>query len=98
MGMTFGLALDFRSAVRTLDQQLAQYVELCRVAERYRFASVTAGEAYPVGPGMGHLPSPFLALAALAPQMGLRIGTGVTLLPGWNPLKLAYDGAVLDQI
>src|SRR5437762_105059 len=98
MGVTFGLALDFRSAVRTLDQQLAQYVELCRLAERHGLASVTAGETHPVGPGAGHLPSPFLALAALAPQTGLRIGTGVTLLPGWHPLKLAYDGAVLDQL
>src|SRR5205814_4432217 len=51
LGITFGLALDFRSAIRTLDQQLGQLVELCHLAERLGFASVTAGEGYPVGPG-----------------------------------------------
>jgi alkanesulfonate monooxygenase SsuD/methylene tetrahydromethanopterin reductase-like flavin-dependent oxidoreductase (luciferase family) len=92
------MALDFRSQERTLDKQIEQYVALCRFAEPHGIVSATAGEGYPVGPGGGHLPSPLLALAALAPQTTLEIGTGVTLLPGWHPLKLAYDAAVLDQI
>jgi len=99
MSIRFGLALDFRSAVRTLDEQLARYIELIRLGERYGFESVTAGETYAARPGGGgHLPSPFLALAALAPQTRMKVGTGVTLLPAWHPLRLAYDAAVLDQL
>lgn len=98
MGLTFGLALDFASLTRTLDRQLEQYVPLIHLAETLGFDSVSAGEGYPQRPIGGHLPSPLLALAALAPQTRLRLGTGVTLLPGWHPLKLAYEAAVLDQI
>ncbi len=96
--MKFGLALDFAHPTRPLDQQLDRYVELLRIGERYGFDSVTAGEGYPVVPGYGHSPSPLLVLAALAPRTTLRLGTSVTLLPAWNPLRLAYDAAVLDQI
>jgi alkanesulfonate monooxygenase SsuD/methylene tetrahydromethanopterin reductase-like flavin-dependent oxidoreductase (luciferase family) len=96
--MKFGLALDFANPARTLDQQLDRYVTLLRLGERYGFDSVTAGEGYPTRPGWGHVPSPLLVLAALAPRTSLRLGTSVTLMPAWNPLKLAYDAAVLDQI
>jgi alkanesulfonate monooxygenase SsuD/methylene tetrahydromethanopterin reductase-like flavin-dependent oxidoreductase (luciferase family) len=98
MRMKFGLALDFAHPTRPLHEQLDRYVELLRIAERYGFDSVTAGEGYPVAPGYGHTPSPLLVLAALAPRTTLRLGTSVTLLPAWNPLRLAYDAAVLDQI
>ncbi|HZT08906.1 MAG TPA: LLM class flavin-dependent oxidoreductase [Chloroflexota bacterium] len=96
--MKFGLALDFATPVRTLDQQIDRYVELLRVAERHGFDSVTAGEGYATRPEWGHVSSPLLVLAALAPRTSLRLGTSVTLLPTWNPLKLAYDAAALDQI
>lgn len=98
MGVTFGLALDFQSPVRTLDQQIDRHLDLIRLAERYGYDSVTAGEGYSVRLDWGHLSSPLLALAALAPRTRLRLGTGVTLLPTWHPLKLAYDAAVLDQL
>ncbi|HEX6511277.1 MAG TPA: LLM class flavin-dependent oxidoreductase, partial [Chloroflexota bacterium] len=39
-----------------------------------------------------------MVLAALAPRTRLKLGTGVTLQPGWHPLNLAYDGAILDQL
>ncbi len=98
MAMKFGLALDFATPVRTLDQQLDRYMELLRLGERYGFDSVTAGEGYGTHPDWGHVSSPLLVLAALAPRTSLRLGTSVTLLPSWNPLKLAFDAAVLDQI
>src|SRR5215207_9458439 len=96
--MQFGLALDFMTAERTLAEQLDRYVQLIQVAERHGFDSVTAGEGYITRPASGHLPAPLLALAALAPRTTLRLGTGVTLLPGWQPLHLAYESAVLDQL
>jgi alkanesulfonate monooxygenase SsuD/methylene tetrahydromethanopterin reductase-like flavin-dependent oxidoreductase (luciferase family) len=96
--MKFGLALDFATPVRRLDQQLDHYMDLIRIGEGYGFDSVTAGEGYATRPDWGHVSSPLLVLAALAPRTTLRLGTSVTLLPSWNPLKLAYDAAVLDQL
>lgn len=96
--LQFGLALDFGATHATLDQVLAEYVPLIHLAERYGFESVWAGESYPQRPGAAHLPAPLLALAALAPQTRLRLGTGVVLLPMWAPLRLAYEAAVLDQL
>jgi alkanesulfonate monooxygenase SsuD/methylene tetrahydromethanopterin reductase-like flavin-dependent oxidoreductase (luciferase family) len=96
--MHFGLALDLGTMRTRLDRALEEFVPLIRLAERWGFESVWAGEAYPTGPGAFHLPSPLLALAALAPQTSLQLGTGVTLLPTWQPLKLAYDAAVMDQL
>jgi alkanesulfonate monooxygenase SsuD/methylene tetrahydromethanopterin reductase-like flavin-dependent oxidoreductase (luciferase family) len=94
----FGLALDFWSNKRPLSQHLEQYVRLLRIAEDLGFNSVWAGENRPVVPQPGHTPSPLLVLAALANRTGLRLGTGVTLLTLWQPLRLAYDGALLDQL
>jgi alkanesulfonate monooxygenase SsuD/methylene tetrahydromethanopterin reductase-like flavin-dependent oxidoreductase (luciferase family) len=96
--MEFGLALDLGTERAILDRVLDEYVPLLDLAERQGFTSVWAGETYPTGPGYFHLPSPLLALAALAPRTRLGLGTGVTLLPMWPPLRLAYDAAVLDQL
>lgn len=98
MSLTFGLVLDFATPRRTLDQQLDRYRELIAVADRYGFHSVTMGQGVSTRPDWGHTPSPFLVLAALAPITRMRLGAGVTLLPVWHPLKLAYDAAVLDQL
>src|SRR5580765_5260569 len=73
--MKFGFALDFASPVRTLDQQLDRYMELIRLGERYGFDSVTAGEGYGTRPDWGHVSSPLLVLAALAPRTSMRLGT-----------------------
>ncbi len=98
MTIGFGLALDFWSAEKPLSQHLDDYVELLRRAEDYGFNSVWAGENRPVKPQPGHTPSPLLVLAALASRTSLRLGTGVTLLTLWQPLRLAYDAAMLDQL
>jgi alkanesulfonate monooxygenase SsuD/methylene tetrahydromethanopterin reductase-like flavin-dependent oxidoreductase (luciferase family) len=71
---------------------------LIETAERYGFDAISMGNGYPTAPDHGHTPAPFLILASLAPRTGMRLGTGVTLVPTWHPLKLAYDAAVLDQI
>jgi alkanesulfonate monooxygenase SsuD/methylene tetrahydromethanopterin reductase-like flavin-dependent oxidoreductase (luciferase family) len=94
----FGLAIDFGSDTEPLDRRIDRLLPLLAEAERLGFESVSAGESYPTRGGFFHLPSPLLVLAALAPQTGLRLGTGVILLPAWNPLRLAYDTAVLDQL
>jgi alkanesulfonate monooxygenase SsuD/methylene tetrahydromethanopterin reductase-like flavin-dependent oxidoreductase (luciferase family) len=96
--MQFGLALDFGTERTTLDRLLDEYVPLIQLAERYAFDAIWAGESYPTGPGFFHVSSPLLVLAALAPRTRLGLGTGVTLLPMWPPLRLAYDAAILDQL
>jgi alkanesulfonate monooxygenase SsuD/methylene tetrahydromethanopterin reductase-like flavin-dependent oxidoreductase (luciferase family) len=98
MPIQFGLALDFLSARRPLPVLLEEYAALLELAEKYGFDSVWAGENRPSAAQPGHLPSPLLALAAIAARTRLRLGTGVLLAPLWNPLHLAYDCAVLDQI
>ncbi|HLY65579.1 MAG TPA: LLM class flavin-dependent oxidoreductase [Chloroflexota bacterium] len=98
MALEFGLALDFGTERAPLADVLDEYIPLLELAEGYGFHSVVAGQTFPTRPGYFHLPSPFMLLAALAPRTGLRLGTGVTLQPAWQPLNLAYDGAVLDQL
>lgn len=94
----FGLALDFGTERAPLNEVLDEYAEVLRTAEGYGFHSVVAGQSFPARPGSLHVASPFLVLAALVPRTKLRLGTGVTLQPAWQPLNLAYDGAILDQI
>src|SRR4051794_7731622 len=96
--MQFGLAIDFGTTRTTLDRLLDEYLPLIQLAERYAFDSIWAGESYPMGPDFFHVSSPLLVLAALAPRTRLGLGTGVTLLPMWPPLRLAYDAAILDQL
>lgn len=96
--MRFGLALDFGTRDTRLDQHLAGLLPVLRLAEQAGFSTVVAGESYPSSPPYYHQPAPFLVLAGLASRTTLRLGTGVTLLPAWSPLKLAYECAVLDQL
>ncbi len=98
MSIGFGLALDFWSTKKPLSQHLQDCSELLKLAEGYGFNSVWAGENRPFKSQPGHTPSPLLVLSALADRTSLRLGTGVTLLTLWQPLRLAYDGALLDQL
>jgi alkanesulfonate monooxygenase SsuD/methylene tetrahydromethanopterin reductase-like flavin-dependent oxidoreductase (luciferase family) len=96
--MRIGLALDWGTERATLDQLLKEHVPLIQLAERYGFDSLWVGQHFPTGPDMFHPPSPLLVLAAVASHTGLALGTGVLLLPLWNPITLAYEAAVLDQL
>ncbi|MEC9375864.1 MAG: LLM class flavin-dependent oxidoreductase [Pseudomonadota bacterium] len=98
MKIGFGLALDFWSKKKTLSKHLDQYSRLINMAEEYGFNSIWAGEFYSNTSIPGHTPSPLMILAALAGRTNLRIGTGVTLITLWHPLRLAYDGAILDHL
>lgn len=98
MTIGFGLALDFWSNQKPLSKHLADCGELLKIAEGYGFNSVWAGENRPRRLEPGHTPAPLLILAGLASQTSMRLGTGVTLLTVWPPLRLAYDAALLDQM
>ena len=90
--------MDFWSTTKSLDHLLDDYVRILEIAESYGFDSVWAGEQGRLSSQSGHVPSPLLVLASLAKNTHLRLGTGVTLLMLWHPLRLAHDVAVLDQI
>jgi alkanesulfonate monooxygenase SsuD/methylene tetrahydromethanopterin reductase-like flavin-dependent oxidoreductase (luciferase family) len=96
--MRIGLALDWGTERATLDTLLREFLPLIELAERHGFESLWLGQHFPTGPDLFHLPSPLLAMAAVAPHTGMKLGTGVLLMPLWNPITLAYEGAVLDQL
>lgn len=94
-----GLFLDLATDRVTVADHVAAYRPLLALAERGGFGSVWAGESYGrAGGGFQHVSSPMLVLAALSGSTTMRLGTGVTLLPAWDPLRLAYDGIVMDQL
>ena len=97
--LDFGIFLDLATDEIGIGDHLKVYRPLLAIAERHGFSSVWAGESYArAGGGFQHVSSPLLVLAALSAETGMRLGTGVSLLPVWDPLRLAYDGVVMDQL
>ena len=98
--LEFGLFLEFPTGDNTrLNEQVSRYLPIISLAERLGFQSVWVGESYPpVNGAIQHISSPLLVLAHLAPLTSMTLGTAVSLAPVWDPLRLAYDTSVLDQI
>lgn len=96
----FGLFLDLATEGVTIDTHLATYGPLVELAASQGITSVWAGESYPRGAagGFQHVPGPMLVLSALAASGAMRMGTAVTIAPAWQPLRLAYDALVMDQL
>ncbi len=99
--MDLGITLDLGHDPEPLHSRFARLADLTAHAGRLGYTMLSTGEQHPTDGDYFHLPSPFVALAALAPaaaESGMGLGTGVILLPAWDPLRLAYDAAVLDQL
>lgn len=101
MGVHVGLGL-FTGQVpswssRTFSLEYRETLELIRLAERVGFDSVWVSEHH--GTSDGYLPSllPFLAAVAAVTER-VALGTGVILAPLHDPLRLAEDAAVVDQL
>jgi probable F420-dependent oxidoreductase len=82
---------------RTFAQEYRETVELVRLAEAVGFDSAWVSEHH--GASDGYLPSLLVMLAAFAEATThIRLGTGVVLTPLHDPIRLAEDAAVVDQL
>jgi alkanesulfonate monooxygenase SsuD/methylene tetrahydromethanopterin reductase-like flavin-dependent oxidoreductase (luciferase family) len=71
-------------------------IEQVRLAEDYGFDAIWIEEHHDTGP---YWPTPLLAIAALAPHLhSLSIGTAILVLPLHDPVHLAEQGAILDEM
>jgi alkanesulfonate monooxygenase SsuD/methylene tetrahydromethanopterin reductase-like flavin-dependent oxidoreductase (luciferase family) len=92
-----GLALDLGSAAPVAGQ-VADALPLLRTAEESGVDSVWVGESYHREPQPFHLPAALVVLAHLAAHTSLRLGTGVLLLRAYDPVRLGYETALVDQL
>lgn len=94
--MRFGVTFAVTGATKPVDTQFQDCVGQIQVAEEAGFDSAFVSEHHFVG---DFVSSPLVALAFIAAKTStIRLGTGLTLLPLHDPVRLAEDGAVLDIV
>jgi probable F420-dependent oxidoreductase len=82
---------------RTFSQEYRDTIELVRLSEALGFDSAWASEHH--GASDGYLPSLLPMLSAMAATTErIRLGTGIVLTPFHDPIRLAEDAAVVDQL
>jgi probable F420-dependent oxidoreductase len=82
---------------RTFAQEYRDTLEMVKLAETLGFDSAWVSEHH--GSSDGYLPSLLAMLAAFAAVTErIRLGTGIVLAPLHDPLRLAEDAAVVDQL
>jgi probable F420-dependent oxidoreductase len=85
------------SSGRTFHQEYRDYLDLVRLVEREGLDSAWVSEHHFAADG--YLPSLLCMLAAFAAVTErIELGTGVVLAPFHDPLRLAEDFAVVDQL
>src|SRR5881227_2019763 len=82
---------------RTFEREYREVLDLVRLAEALGFDSAWVSEHH--GSSDGYLPSLLPMLGAFAAATDrIKLGTGVVLAPFHDPLRLAEDVAVVDQL
>ncbi len=101
MGVRVGIGL-FTGQIpawseRTFEREYRETLELVRLAEALGFDSAWVSEHH--GASDGYLPSLLVMLAGFAAVTDrMLLGTGVILTPFHDPIRLAEDAAVVDQL
>lgn len=96
--LSFGYLFDFRNPPqwhRPWEALYAEQLELIAATEALGFGGAWLPEHHLADDG--YMPSPMVALAAVAARTrSIRIGTGVALAPLHNPVRFAEDAALVD--
>lgn len=95
--MHLGIALDLGST-EPVRPQLDRACATVELAESVGFTSVWTGESYHRRPENFHLPAALLVLAHLSARTSLRLGSAVIVARAYQAERLAYEGALLDQL
>lgn len=96
--MKVGLFFEWPNPeIRDWKQVFDESIEQVQLAEELGFDFVLVAEHHFSNYGMS--PSPLLQALAIAERTKtIKIGTGVLVLPVWQPLRLAEEVAVLDNL
>jgi probable F420-dependent oxidoreductase len=82
---------------RTFAREYREMIDLVKLAEDVGFSSAWVSEHH--GASDGYLPSLLVMLGAFAAATStIELGTGVVLTPLHDPIRLAEDAAVVDQL
>ena len=97
MKMSIFSVQDHPSAPRSLGQLYGQVLEQARQAERLGYDTFWVAEHH--FHEYGAVPNPAVFLAALSQQTRrLRLGTAISILTFHNPLTVAENYALVDQL
>ena len=98
--MRFGLTTDFRNPTdsgRSTVEVYADIIEHMVWAESLGFDAAYIFEHHFTGDS--YIPSPLVAATAIAARTKrIRVGPDIAILPLYDPVRVAEDGAVLDVI
>jgi alkanesulfonate monooxygenase SsuD/methylene tetrahydromethanopterin reductase-like flavin-dependent oxidoreductase (luciferase family) len=95
--MRFGIFDHNDASGRPAAQQLAERLELVEAYERLGFYAYHMAEHH--GTPLGITPSPHLLLAAASQRTSrLRLGTLITILPLYHPMRVIEEACTLDQL
>lgn len=91
--LLYSYQIEYNDGYRTFAESLTQM----ELAEQCGFDSVLISEHHLVE--NGYFPAPLVTLAAAAMKTRtMRLGSGIIILPLYDPLHVAEHGAVLDVI
>jgi alkanesulfonate monooxygenase SsuD/methylene tetrahydromethanopterin reductase-like flavin-dependent oxidoreductase (luciferase family) len=83
--------------LRPADEMYRRVLDWAQLAERLGYDSVWFAEHH--FSNYGYIPNPLLMAVRVAQATDrIRIGTAVLVLPFWNPLRVAEDIAMTDQL
>ena len=98
--LSFGYIYDFRNPQewrQPWDRHYAETIDVIAETERLGFGGAWVPEHHLSGDG--YIPSPLIALAAIAARTStIKLGSAIALAPLYDPVRFAQDCAVLDIV